>query len=93
MCPGDQFACPDRLTCVLSCNRCDGVSQCPKGEVFGGGEEDEGDFCEGESGDGSGESEEGSGESEEGSGESEEGSEEGSGEGLEIDLLDLRSGV
>ena len=68
------------------CRRCDGVSQCPKGEVFGGGEEDEGDFCEGESGDGSGESEEGSGESEEGS-------EEGSGEGLEIDLLDLRSGV
>merc|ERR1711934_693434 len=53
-CPGDQFACPDRLTCVLSCHRCDRVSHCPKGEDFDGGEEDEGEFCESS---GSGESE------------------------------------
>merc|ERR1712001_439382 len=76
MCPGDQFPCPDRLTCVLSCHRCDAVSQCPKGEDFDGGEEDEGEFCESS-----------------GSGESGEDSEEGSGEGLEVDLLDLRSEV
>ena len=57
-----------------NCRRCDAVSQCPKGENFEGGEEDEGEFCES-------------------SGESEGDSEEGSGEGLEVDLLDLRSGV
>merc|ERR1719494_353988 len=51
-CPGDQFACPDGKTCVLLCQRCDGIAQCPGGEDFDGGEEDEGAFCEQFSGDG-----------------------------------------
>ena len=62
--------------------RCDGVAQCPSGENFDGGEEDEGGFCEG-SGGGSGE----------GSGGGPEESEEGSGGGLEVDLVDLRSAL
>jgi len=88
VCPGDQFACPDRLTCVLSCHRCDGISQCPKGENFDGGEEDEGSFCREGSGEGSeGEGPEGEGPEGEGAeGEGPEGeSGEGSGEGLEVD--------
>ena len=61
------------------CCRCDGVAQCPSGENFDGGEEDEGDFCEG-SGEGVGSSE-GSGGSSEGS----EGEMEGEVEEKEVD--------
>ena len=64
--------------------RCDGVAQCPKGENFDGGEEDEGSFCREGSGEGSGEGSEGEGPEGE--------SEEGSGEGLGVDQVDLRSG-
>ena len=32
--------------------RCDGIAQCPGGEDFDGGEEDEGSFCDQFSGDG-----------------------------------------
>ena len=85
--------CVDRLTNIrrvyvllssfvrLSCFRCDGVAQCPSGENFAGGEEDEGDFCEG-SGEGVGGSEEFEGSEElEGLGGSGEGSEELEGSG------------
>merc|ERR1719150_1363417 len=51
-CPGDQYACPDGKTCVLLCQRCDEIAQCPGGEDFDGGEEDEGSFCDQFSGDG-----------------------------------------
>ena len=60
--------------------RCDGVAQCPSGENFDGGEEDEGGFCEGSGGSGGSEG-------------GPEESEEGSGGGLEVDLVDLRSAL
>ena len=46
-----------KITKIAS--RCDGVAQCPSGENFNGGEEDEGDFCEGSGGGQTGEEDDG----------------------------------